>query len=109
MSTRQQKTTEDRYQYLQAARRYCKAQYNKLRSEPYRPHCSHDAAKVMLATEERFTDLGTFGVEGWCDDDGNDGVQYLNTGQAYDLTIVFKSETEQFRIASWGDIAEKKR
>ena len=75
----------------------------------YPSHSSHYAAKSMELTESRFVDLGTFGVEGWCDSEGKHGVSYLNTGDTYEITILFSSETERFSIGSWGDIAESRR
>ena len=63
----------------------------------------------MQDTAEHYPDLGTgtFGVEGWCDDCGRNGISYLNTGETYDLTICFDSNSERFLIASYGDIAEQ--
>lgn len=100
-------TEQQRLQYLKRAMRYCRKQYNQLRAEPYSPHCSHDAAKAMQATESKFPDLGTFGVEGFCFTDSfNNGLSYLNTGDMYEITISFRSDTEQFRILCVGDFIE---
>jgi hypothetical protein len=61
----------------------------------------------MIETEKRFVDLGTFGVEGFTIGDSYmEGIQYLNTGETYEITIVFDSRNEQFSINSWGNIAE---
>lgn len=48
--------------------------------------------------------LGTFGVEAFQTRDGT-WVEYLNTGDTYSPTIVLMSGN--YRIASWGDIAER--
>lgn len=32
---------------------------------------------------------------------------YCNTGDTYDVTILFETEAEKFRITSWGDWVEK--
>jgi len=69
-------------------------------------HPSHTAAEVLGEREKRFPDLGTFGVE-WWDDCGQDGWQYLNTGDSYELTILFSSKSGRFRVGCWGDIAER--
>jgi hypothetical protein len=37
----------------------------------------------------------------------NFGIDYLNTGDTYALTIVRSAETGNYRVASWGDIAER--
>jgi hypothetical protein len=101
------KPGQTRIDYLRAAMRYCRKEYNKLRAEPYLPHCSHDASKAMEATERKYIDLGTFGVEGFTFTDSyTAGLQYLNTGETYEQTITFRSDTEQFRITSYGDFIE---
>ena len=97
---------ESRHDYLKRVQRWCRNEYNKRRETEY-CHCSHTAAAVMHAAEKRFTDIGTFGVEGWCDDCGSNGWQYLNTGDTYELTIVFSSKSERFILSSWGDIVER--
>lgn len=37
----------------------------------------------------------------------NLGIEYLNTGETYNLTIVRFCETGNYRVASWGDIVER--
>ena len=103
---RQQKTTETREQYLGKARRYCAdrlVHHNELE-----PHChhSHNVARAMADTENRYVDLGTFGVEGDCalNGEGCIDIQYLNTGDAYETTIVYYRG--RLMVASWGDIVE---
>jgi len=90
---------------LQKIRRWCRAEYNK-RRETEDCHPSHTASDVMQDAERKWPDLSTFGVEGWCDECGREGVSYLNTGDTYDLTICFHSGYERFSISSWGDAYE---
>lgn len=48
--------------------------------------------------------LGTFGIEAFQTRNGT-WVEYLNTGETYSPTIVRMNG--HYRIASWGDIAER--
>lgn len=102
------KPGQTREQYLRAAMRYCRKQYNKLREATQFPHhCSHDASRAMEATERKYIDLGTSGVEGFTFNGSyTSGLQYLNTGETYEQTITFRSDAEQFRITSYGDFIE---
>lgn len=70
-------------------------------------HPSHTANRVMLDAQIVFEDLGSFGVEGWCDDIGENGFNYLNMGETYEDTILFNSKTERFSIGTWGDTYER--
>lgn len=104
---RQQKSTESREEYLRAAARYCR---RKLTEEVENdPHChiSHNVDRAFRLTEERFADLGTLGVEGDCrlNGEGHIDIQYLNTGDCYDRTIVYYCN--RLRVASVGDILEQ--
>ena len=106
MQTIQQQTSDTREQYLKKALRYCRKVYNERRATD-RCHCSHSAAYAMRRTEEKFTDLGTFGVEGSCFSGSfTAGISYLNMGETYEPTICFRSDTERFWVGSWGDFAE---
>ncbi len=96
---------EDRLSYLRKALRYCRKEYNKIRSEET-CHCSHSAVKAMKRTEEKYVDLGTFGTEGFCWTH-TAGFNYLNTGETYCLTICFRSDHERFTIDSYGDFVER--
>lgn len=100
------KVGESRRDYLKRVVKWCRQQYKEERQHNH-CHPSHTADDVMREAEKRFTDLGTFGVEGWCDECGRDGWQYLNTGDSYGITILFSSESERFSVGSWGDIAER--
>ena len=106
LDNRPQLDDETRSQYMKAALQFCRDQYENEKAENPYCHCSHNASRAMEATEKIFTDLGTFGLEGFCDSVGKNGVSYLNTGDSYGLTIVFLSDSEKFEISSWGEIAE---
>lgn len=99
------KPGETRDAYLQKAIKYLRKHYEVMR-EAERCHNSHTADEAMRALEKLYPDMGTFGVEGWCDDNGHDGVSYLNTGDIYELTIVFYSRSGRFYLKSWGDAHE---
>ena len=103
--TREQKTNETREQYLKKARDYCRRRFNAIEAENCH-HPSHSAAQAMEETEKRFTDLGTFGVEGDCEENGEGciTIQYLNSGDSYDSTIIYWEG--RFIVSSWGDIVE---
>lgn len=110
--TGRMETGETRLEYLRRALRYCRAVYNRLRETPeFRYcHCSHPACQALKETETRFEDLGTFGIEGFIFDRDNPrggGLSYLNTGETYELTLCFNSDSARFLISSWGDIAER--
>ena len=53
--------------------------------------------------------LGTHGVE-YIDGsgtNGTNGMDYCNTGDTYDTTVLFDCKAQRFVIGSWGDIVEK--
>ena len=106
---RQQRTNESREQYLNSARRYARNQFNRLIETIDYRHChqSHTVAEALRLTEKRFTDLGTFGVEGSTTQFDQDRIeiQYLNAGDSYEATICYYKN--RFIVACWGDIAEK--
>ena len=120
---RKQKTTEPRKQYLTAARRYAAAKYRQLRAgdidhpnwrigDVSRSHSSFAADGALQLTETRFVDLGTFGTEGFCsapDCSNTEGFTYLNSGDSYELTVIFDSRSEQFRLGCIADFAELAR
>ena len=107
--TIQQQTTQSRAAYLQNARRYAKRQFDKLRISAEYRHCheSHAVNQALLLTEQKYVDLGTFGVEGCTTDYGQDAftIQYLNSGETYEPTICYYKG--RFVVSSWGDIAER--
>ena len=106
-ATRQMKSVESREQYLKAAKAYCKRRFDYHCEQDPWCHESHNVAKAMADTEKRFVDMGTFGVEGDCEENGEGciDIQYLNTGDSYELTIVHWKG--RFILSSWGDIAER--
>lgn len=90
---------ETRLDYLKRVIRWCRTEYKRIEPFEY-GHVSHIAAKAMKTTEVRYCDMGTFGVEGF------GKYLYLNTGEAYEITILFNCDKQTFFIGSWGDIAE---
>jgi hypothetical protein len=94
---------ESRIDYLKRAAKWCRTKYREAR-QTESCHCSHTASDVMYAAERLFTDLKSFGVEGFIQ---CGGVSYLNIWDPYDLTIVFLSKSERFQVTSWGDIVER--
>lgn len=107
MAIQKQMPGESDEDYLKKALAYCRKEFKRRRDEhPYQPHNSHTASDVMEEAERLFPDLGTFGVEGFCDDVGNHGVSYLNAGDPYAQTIIFRSNSGRFSIGDWGSIVE---
>ena len=55
--------------------------------------------------------LGTFGVEAiWSERDSckpYPNMEYLNTGDTYDATLVYDFDREIFQVISWGDWLER--
>jgi hypothetical protein len=89
---------------LDRAVKWCRREYRK-RRETEHCHESHTACDVLKEAESKFS-LGTFGVEGWCDGGGREGVSYLNNGDSYDATICFHTWTERFYVQGWADSRE---
>jgi hypothetical protein len=107
MKARLLKVGETRQAYLQAARRYARARYHFHRNGEHRYcHRSFAVEAALKDTERRFSDLGTFGVEGDCRENGEGHItlQYLNTGDSYAATICYWRG--RFVVTSWGDIVE---
>jgi len=105
MGVQRQSVGETDEVYLTRAIAYCRKEYRKRREHEH-CHTSHTASDVMGECERLFPDLGTFGVEGFCDDIGNHGVSYLNTGDTYGRTIIFRSESQRWSLGDWGSIVE---
>ena len=94
---------------LEQTIKWCRREYARRRQDEH-CHCSHTAAKVMEEAEKRFA-LGTCGVEGF-GINMDSGVQYLNTGDSYTRTILFRASSRnagRWSLGAWGDIAEKLR
>lgn len=53
--------------------------------------------------------LGTFGVEvlDRRENSTSPEYEYLNTGDPYNTTLVYKRSTDNLFIGAWGDIAER--
>jgi len=103
MPKRLQKTTETRSNYLTAARKYAAKKFKELRerSDFKWAHESHAAVAALKITEKRFTDIGTFGVEG---QDGID-IIYLNSGDSYEVTLYYYKR--RFNVGCVGDVIER--
>lgn len=90
---------------LESARRKAVAAYRKLRSDPEfaNAHESHAAYRALESVEPWLTERGfqSFGVEGFSE---HGGVTYLNTGDGYDLTLLWTNG--RFRVAAWADLVE---
>jgi len=95
---------QTREEYLKRVAKYCRTKYAVMRTTQ-RYHCSHTANDVLKLADALFIDLGTFGVEGFSDECGRDGIQYLNTGDTYELTIAFRSRSERFYLTTLECIA----
>ena len=95
-------------QNLNRALRWVRSELAK-RSVDYNSHRSHLVAVVLSEAEVKFG-LDTCGVEGWCDGLGKAGVQYLNTGDSYGLTIVVRAGRDWHRasLGAWADFASHK-
>jgi hypothetical protein len=90
MSTETSKAT------LVKAARWIRSQYAKRRTPGQHP--SHLFDDLLREAEARY-DLGTFGPEGWCDEVGENGVAYLNTGDPYTPTILVKTSRFCWRVS----------
>jgi hypothetical protein len=92
--------------FWEKALKFAKAEYKKFRQHDTR-HPSHTASMVLSSTERFFPELKTHGVEGFAlDAGGRDGLTYLNTGDTYQRTILFRSKSERMWLGSWGDFVE---
>jgi len=90
---------------LKRARRWCVREFAKRyeRNE----HASHLSRKILEEANAKFA-LGFCDTAGWCDPAGSGGVEYLNAGDTYALTITCETEprSARFRVESWGDCFE---
>ena len=91
--------------YLSDARKYASKLFSK-RRDTFDNHESFLVEEVLLATEAKFPNLKTHGVEGDCEanGEGHITIQYLNTGDSYKDTIVYYKG--KFRVTNWGSIVE---
>ena len=66
--------------------------------------------RVTVALHAMNQVVGTFGVEGLGPPRGGDYAppyEYLNTGDTYGTTLIYRRRTDTLTIGSWGDIAER--
>ena len=93
--------------FWKKALKFAREEYKKRRQHDTR-HPSHAVSVALSVTERCFPELKTHGVEGICfDAGGRDGLTYLNTGDSYGRTILFRSKTERMWLGSWGDFVER--
>lgn len=88
------------------ARRFASEWYRKNKTD-YRwaGHPSHAASEAIRLAGEKFG-IG-YGPEGFCWDNGRDGITYLNMGDTYEYTVLFDSRSERFSTGCWGDVVER--
>lgn len=66
--------------------------------------------RVTIALHAMDEILGTSGVESLGPEEGSSfspPYKYLNTGDTYAATLIYKRSSDALSIGSWGDIAEK--
>lgn len=95
-----------KYVYWESIRRWVRQKYNALRETQQfsGAHPSHAASEALRLASAHF-EIG-HGSEGFCDDVGRHGYSYINTGDPYETTVLFDSESERFSVGNWGDIVE---
>jgi hypothetical protein len=75
-------------------------------SDPYDSHIW----RVTVALHATNEIMGTYGVEGLGPDIGGPTpppYEYLNTGDTYATTLIYRRRDNSLNIGSWGDIAER--
>lgn len=89
--------------HVPATEKYVRSMY----SDPY--HSSMWRVTVALHAMDQI--MGTHGVEALGPPDDRDGYappyEYLNTGDTYAATLIYKRASDALRIGSWGDIVER--
>ena len=77
-----------------------------------RAECFHPPTLLDLRLHALNAAAETFGVEyiSHRDDGMRDtyGIEYLNTGDSYAPTLTFDHSAGTWKVASWGDIVERK-
>jgi len=66
--------------------------------------------RVTVALHAMDKVVGTFGVESLGPPQGSSGAppyEYLNTGNTYGTTLIYKRSSDSLSVGSWGDIAER--
>ena len=83
------------------------AQYvNSMHNSPYDSHMW----RVTVALHGMNEVMGTYGVEALGPDIGGMSpppYEYLNTGDTYATTLIYRRRDDSINIGSWGDIAER--
>jgi hypothetical protein len=77
-----------------------------MHSSPYDSHMW----RVTVALHAMDAIIGTHGVEGLGPARGRDFAppyEYLNTGDPYDATLIYRRKTDTVSIGDWGAIAER--
>jgi len=75
-------------------------------SSPYRSHMW----RVTVALHAMNEIMGTYGVEALGPDVGGPNpppYEYLNSGDTYATTLVYRRSDDSLHIGSWGDVAER--
>lgn len=89
-------------QFVPGTARYVRSMY----SNPYDSHMWR-VTVVLHAINEI---LGTYGVEALGPARGSSQstpYEYLNTGDPYTTTLIYKRATDTLSVGAWGDIAER--
>lgn len=81
---------------LKKARLWCARQFSKRYNRL--THASHLASEILKEADERFK-LESFGVEGFCDQVGASGCDYLNMGDSYTQTLYVKTNRYAARFS----------
>jgi hypothetical protein len=87
----------------------CPATAEYVRSMASNPYTSR-MWRVTVALHAMDTIAGTSGVENLGPTSGPSYAppyEYLNKGDAYDTTLIYRRKTDALSIGSWGDIAER--
>lgn len=82
------------------------AYVRSMHSDPYRSHMW----RVTVALHAMDKIIGTYGVETLGPGQGSSYAppyEYLNAGDTYAATLVYKRSSDSLSIGSWGDIAER--
>lgn len=82
------------------------AYVRSMHSSPYDSHMW----RVTVALHAMDTILGTYGVEPLGPTSGPSYAppyEYLNTGDTYGTTLIYRRKTDTVTIGNWGDIVER--
>ena len=77
-----------------------------MHSDPYGSHMW----RVTVALDAMNNTLGGYGVEGLGPASGSNYAppyEYLNMGDSYAATLIYRRRTDTVTIGAWGDIAER--